>query len=148
MAGETTPPIATSVNNIGLAYDFCLNSGDGEIVCEGKMPKEVSVRRGFNSICFYGPPGYGENPEKDSVECICILSLHRPLVLKARSVEDDSQTFDTKSCFLHIYTSSKKIGIGKFVGKKVEVKANNFLPSHTGHHRAPIIAEILSIKLL
>lgn len=108
--------------------------------------KEVVLTGLLNSLYFYGSPSYGEAPLQDQIESVYILSLHQPLNFESESPEDGKKIYTT-TCLLQIYSGNKLIG-EELVGKNVKIKAKSFLARTTGHHRAPLIAEILDINLL
>lgn len=74
----------------------------------------------------------------------------RPFILRLAApacLDADDEEYRVKSTrTIHIYSSDEKVhaGLGRFVGKTVQVRGRPFA-AHTVHHHAPIVMDISEI---
>lgn len=88
---------------------------------------------------YFGPPGYGDDPDSDEVEKPYILLLNEAIEVKVNDSVDwinrDIRTEEIHLAPLH--------GILLKNGEQVRVKGQ-FYSSHTGHHRRPLLMAVKS----
>jgi hypothetical protein len=97
---------------------------------------------------FFGPPGYGENPKKDSKEDCFILNLYKPIRVKHIAGSDKDIDIEKDSIQkIQVYSSDEKINkyMENHIGDRVMLKGILF-GSHTGHHHTPVIMEVFEYK--
>src|SRR5574341_695482 len=93
---------------------------------------------------FFGPPGYGEDPKKDSKEQAAILVLTRPIRVVA---EEDDQFNETRDNINEVQLINVKgIALSKFFQNKVKV-TGKLSSAITGHHHTAVLIEIDDIQL-
>jgi hypothetical protein len=81
---------------------------------------------------FYGPPGYGEDPENDEKVNQYILYLEEDPLGKMAKMQ-------------LVYLGDEDLS--KFKNNQVKVKGT-FFSSHTGYHNTPILIESKNIELV
>ena len=107
-------------------------------------PEEVELYGVLTQKMFYGPPGYGENPEVDMKENIYILQLNEAITVEAEEGDKFNQTRSgVKEIQILNNTNSELTG---FLNKKVKVKGMLF-SAHTGHHFREIIIDLRAIEI-
>ena len=107
-------------------------------------PAVVELTGKLEKKLFYGPPGYGENLEKDSKEHAVILMLSKPISVMA---EKGDQFNETRKNVKEIQLINlKEIPLSKYLQKKVKV-TGKLSSAITGHHHTKVLIEIEDIQL-
>ncbi len=93
---------------------------------------------------FFGPPGYGEDPKRDSKEHAAILLLTQPIRVVA---EKDDQFNETRENVKEVQLINiKRIALSPYYQKKVQV-TGKLSSGITGHHHTDVLIEIDTIQL-
>lgn len=94
---------------------------------------------------FYGPPGYGENPKKDSKEDCFVLTLYKPIKVKPKEGSDKDFDIEQKNIDkIQVYSNNDKVNkyLEINLGSRVMLKGKLF-GAQTGHHHTPVLLEVL-----
>lgn len=108
----------------------------------------VSIISGTIKIeTFFGPPGYGENPQTDSREDSYILNLDNSINVISKSKEIEEGDFNsTKYNVSKIQlTSTSGVKLTNYKNKFVRL-AGTFFGSHTGHHHTDVLMDVKKIE--
>ena len=108
-----------------------LHYGDPAVVLVGTLSVEQ----------FYGPPGFGETPDKDAKERPFILNLESPVDVKAGK-DEQAETAVKK---LTLVFDPDELSLKPFLGKKVRVEGVLF-HSFSGHHHTAVLIEVSKIR--
>jgi hypothetical protein len=87
---------------------------------------------------FYGAPGFGATPDKDSREKQFILHLDNPINVKPGKGSDEALETKTKVDEITLIIDKKTSKFKHDIGKAVKVKGKLF-PAETGHHHTPVL---------
>jgi hypothetical protein len=87
---------------------------------------------------FYGPPGYGESPDKDSKEKQFILYLDNPINVKRDKKSDSDFDAKYKQDKITLIIKSSTSPFKHRIGKSIKVKGTLF-PAETGHHHTDVL---------
>lgn len=99
--------------------------------------QEITVTGTIYEKPYYGPPGYGENPEEDKKLTALILRLDTPINFN----DDTTQGELIKNIDeMHMVTYFDD-SIEHLVNKRVKVKGSTF-GSHTGYHQTKVLIDI------
>lgn len=92
---------------------------------------------------FYGPPGYGENPEEDMKEETYLLWLDQPVKVFSNSPEQEEEGFNTTKQEVDKIQlmSTHDIQFKSYEGKTIQVRGS-FFGAHTGHHHAEVLMDV------
>lgn len=93
---------------------------------------------------YFGPPNFGEDPKTDSRERSWILSLDKPIKVRAKDETDPvtgPSVDNVRELQLVLHKPRRKM-----IGKKVRVKGTLF-HAHTGHHHTDVLMDVESIGL-
>jgi hypothetical protein len=97
---------------------------------------------------FYGPPGYGENPDGDRVE----HSLFLQLPATPTTQLSDSKALSAfgsdagRTYFVQLVVQDpERFEAEKAIGHRVRIVGVPFAPL-TGHHRTPLLIDVESLK--
>ncbi len=107
-------------------------------------PAVVELKGKLGIETFFGPPNFGENPETDSKERSWILSLNKPINVRAKTETDPilgPSVEDVRKLQLVMPKPYREL-----IGKKVIVKGTLF-HGHTGHHHTDVLLDVQSISL-
>ncbi|WP_432405710.1 DUF4431 domain-containing protein [Wukongibacter sp. M2B1] len=93
---------------------------------------------------YYGPPGFGENPQEDKKEYPFILQLDQPI--KVSDTEDDEFNLDASDISeVQLVVSKENIKIIKeYKNKHLKVEGT-FFSAHTGHHHTKVLLHVSKI---
>jgi hypothetical protein len=121
------------------------------VVVTGK-PAEPSPSIALEGILevgqFYGPPGYGENPDSDRVEHSVFLQLPATPTTQLSDSKALSELGSDagRTYFVQlVIQESERSEAEKALGHRVRVIGVPFLPL-TGHHRTPLLIDVRSLK--
>ncbi|WP_322013447.1 DUF4431 domain-containing protein [Paraburkholderia sp. J12] len=97
---------------------------------------------------FYGPPGYGENPDQDRIEHALYLQL--PATPEMQVGDSGAlASFDAeaqRTYFVQVVPDGPdRSAMENAIGHKVEVRGVPLVPV-TGHHRTPLLIDVKSFK--
>lgn len=101
----------------------------------------------IETVQYYGPPGYGEDPEYDKKITAYILKLSRPIKVVASNDDELNSIIVTKEIQLSTYELIKKVKIAAKTHKKIKV-TGEFFSSHTGGHTSKLLIDVVSIEFL
>lgn len=94
---------------------------------------------------FPGPPNYEDIQKGDTPEPAYILRLFRAICLTGDEAADPARAFDE----VHLVSGKSTAGAMRaLVGSSVVVRLYDQMPSHTGHHRRPLVAWVSDIQPL
>lgn len=109
-------------------------------------PAVVTLRGKLTMIVKYGPPNYGEDPERDSVEHPIILIL--PLPIRVQGDPNSELNSETVTNIGHvqlvIYTGVAA-GYSRYFGRNVEV-TGSLMKSFSGHHHTDVLLIVKTLK--
>ena len=106
-------------------------------------PTVVELEGRLTTKTFFGPPNFGENPETDSKEECWILSLDRPISVRAKTGSDPifwPSADNVPELQLVLEGTHRKL-----IGKRVLVKGTLF-PADNGHHHTAVLLDVESIN--
>lgn len=107
-------------------------------------PAVVELEGKLSIKTFFGPPNFGENPETDSKEKSWLLSLDKPINVRAKTETDPTlgpSVDNVRELQLVLHEPRRDL-----IGKKVVVKGTLF-HAHTGHHHTDVLLDVESISL-
>src|SRR5579871_4382909 len=110
-AGHAAEPQSSNAK----AHDRILEFETPDVALEGILSERI----------FYGPPGFGETPEKDARERVLILTLKQSITVvptkdaKAKGSSSLGIEKDVRSVQLFIFPIEKKNQARKLIGKTV-----------------------------
>ena len=87
---------------------------------------------------FYGPPGYGASPDKDSKEKQYILYLDNPINIEQKKKNESDYDPKYKQDKITLDINKSQSSFKHKIGKPVKVKGTLF-PAETGHHHTDVI---------
>lgn len=102
------------------------------------MSGEVVFRK------FFGPPGYGEDPEEDKLETAIILILSAPINIEGNPNDALNSKTQKNVEELQLVISSEKMEGQILSGEIVTVKGYLFT-GHTGHHKTKVLMIVKEI---
>lgn len=108
----------------------------------------VSIILGTIKIeSFFGPPGYGENPQTDSREDSYILNLDSPINVISNEKEIEEGDFNyTKYNITKIQlTSTSNVNLTNFKNRIVRL-TGTFFGASTGHHHTEVLMDVSKIE--
>lgn len=88
---------------------------------------------------FYGPPGYGEDPENDSIERAAILVLDKPVAV--RTEPDDIMDSDSAGDVRRIQLIIRDPKISAKTWRHVVIEGRLFR-AETGHHHTHVLMSV------
>lgn len=106
--------------------------------------KNYNLKGVLETERFYGPPGYGEDPEHDKVENAYILYVAKPFSL------NEIDGFRKEQEYGRSFGNIKKVqlvtdeNIKYLIGKSITVEGDLF-ESHTGHHHTDVLMSVTKI---
>ena len=97
-------------------------------------------------VVYPGPPNYDSVLRGDTPEPAYILELTSVICLKG---DDGFANPDERFRVVHLWSTSTEISrkLKSFVNKNVTVQLKEPFAAHTAHHRAPLVAGIMSVQL-
>lgn len=102
--------------------------------------QEITVTGTIYVKPYYGPPGYGDNPEEDKKLTALILRLDTPISFIDNNTTPGEVIKDIDE--MHMVTLFND-SIEHLVNKRVKIKGNTF-GSHTGYHQTKVLLDINS----
>lgn len=111
-------------------------------------PSSITLEGVLEVGQFYGPPGFGEKPDLDSVEHSLFLQLPATPAIQisdSRSLEKlNSEAASTY--FVQLVVPDRvRIEAQKAIGHRVRIIGVPFAPL-TAHHRTPLLIDVTSLK--
>ena len=123
---------ACCTSPLSLATELCLHYMGDPVTLSGKVTKRT----------FYGPPGYGENPDIDSRETQGVLLLSEPICVDENPRDyDEAEKNQLEVTLVPLGNTNLK----GYIGKQVTVQGKLF-HANTGHHHTPVLIEIIRIE--
>lgn len=111
-------------------------------------PKIVTLRGTLIVKSGYGPPNYGETPEKDEKVRYHVLKLDEPINVKGDPNNVSyAETFERISEIQIVIWSENIKKVTNKINKKIMIKGTLF-PRHTGHHYTDILIKAREIELI
>lgn len=106
-------------------------------------PRSLSGKLTY--VVYPGPPNYESVQKGDTPEPTYILELASEICLQGDAdFADPTVRFNS----VHLWSSKETSRqLKSFVNKQVTVNLNDPFAAHTGHHHAPLVAGVTSVKL-
>lgn len=98
-------------------------------------PDKSELAGTVEAEAHYGPPTYGENPEKDRVEKVYVLILASPISVVANDDVFNAASFDNVS---RIQLTSRGVRLAPLAGKTVYLTGGLFT-GYSGHHYTDVL---------
>jgi hypothetical protein len=108
----------------------------------------VSVISGIiKTESFFGPPGYGENPQTDSREDKLILSLDNSINVISYAEEIEEGEYNTTKYNISKVQllSTSGVELSNYDNKKVYL-TGTFFGSNTGHHHTAVLMDVNKVE--
>lgn len=106
--------------------------------------QEITVMGTIYVKPYYGPPGYGENPEEDKKLTALILRLDTPISFIGVSDEDFIPRGEVVENIEEMHMAvNPDVPTEYLVNKRVKLKGGTF-GSHTGYHQTKVLIDINS----
>lgn len=104
--------------------------------------QEITVTGTIYEKPYYGPPGWGENPEEDEKLTALILRLDTPISFIGVSDDDFIPRGDVVENIEEMHMAvNPDVPTEHLVNKRVKIKGNTF-GSHTGYHQTKVLLDI------
>jgi hypothetical protein len=134
--------VASSVmiGNAALAGAACVDV---------RQPDALSFTGTFSNQVFPGPPNYEDIKKGDKPERAYILKLDQPICATGDEFLDGKAMFDRVQLLADDASSAGRAAsqsLQGFDGKRVVVLGKSGFGAQTGHHHAPLLATLVSIK--
>lgn len=110
----------------------CLHYGGSPITLSGKVKLQT----------FFGPPGYGENPDSDSRETQAILLLEKPICVEANPKDYEEAEQNQRELTL---VPLGKENLKDYEENQIMVQGALY-HAFNGHHHTPVLIEIKHIE--
>jgi hypothetical protein len=92
---------------------------------------------------FPGPPNFEDVQTGDTPEPTFILQLHKPICVRGDEWSVPGRRFQD----VHLVADSiRSSNLHELVGQDVEVSLKEHYGAHTGHHRAPLVANVIAVR--
>jgi hypothetical protein len=92
---------------------------------------------------FPGPPNFEDVQTGDTPEPAFILQLHKPICVRGDEWSLPGRRFQD----VHLVADSiRSSNLHELVGRDVEVSLEEQYGAHTGHHRAPLVANVIAVR--
>lgn len=106
----------------------------------------VSIISGtIKTETFFGPPGYGEDPQTDSREVSYILNLDNSINVISKSKEEGDFNSTRYNISKIQLTSTSDVEFTNYKNKFVRL-TGTFFGAHTGHHHTDVLMDVKKIK--
>ncbi len=105
-------------------------------------PAEVKISGKITTEIFFGPPGFGENPETDKKEEQYLLVLDKPINVITK---DDSNESKYKISKIQLLYNKDAVDMAKYSGSTV-LLTGTFFSAHTGHHHTEILMDVTKVE--
>ncbi|MDR2964112.1 MAG: DUF4431 domain-containing protein [Bacteroidales bacterium] len=109
---------------------------------------EISVISGKIKIeTFFGPPGYGENPQTDAREDAYMLYLDSPINVISHVKEREEGDVDVTTYNIEKFqlASTSNVKFSPYKNKTVRV-SGIFFGAISGHHHTPVLLDVQKIE--
>ena len=106
---------------------------------EARSPEPRIISGTVFLHCAYGPPNYGESPDKDSQEIFAVLVLDRPLPELCSSSEGDECERDVAMLQISTLEESPVPRAAALAGRRVRLSVSEYTAATTGHHHSRIV---------
>ncbi len=117
----------------------CLNYDDPAVELSGTV----------FSRNYFGPPGYGETPAKDTRERATLLLLDAPVCLRASpNPELDNNSYEGNLIVVQLAAVHVKPEALKTVQGHRALVRGRLYHAITGHHRTPVVMDVYSVHVL
>jgi hypothetical protein len=126
---------------IGMA--FFMSSAVSARDCLDYEPAKVTIQGSMSLKPAYGPPGYGEDPERDAHEDYLAITLDAPACMKANSEPDTENVAESQIKAVQlVFRSGDEFKQAKqWIGKQVSVTGGLF-HEFTGHHHTTVLMNV------
>lgn len=118
------------------------NESNEKVVKEYYFEPNVSVIEGtLITRLYYGPPGYGEDPNNDEQEYPFILLLDDPI--KVIAEDADIYNSDISNVLeIQLVLNKDEVDIVKqYKNKHIKIQGTLF-SAHTGHHHTDVLVDV------
>lgn len=106
-------------------------------------PEQVELSGTLIEKSFYGPPGYGEDPEHDSKEPAYVILLPEPATVVPAAGDATNERHDEVSEVQVV--NGKQLPLRPLLNKKVTLRGTLF-SAITGHHHTDVLINLEEIK--
>lgn len=110
----------------------CLHYSGDPVTLTGKVKLQT----------FFGPPGYGENPNSDSRETQAILLLEKPICVESNPKDYEETEQNQREVTL---VPLGKENLKVYEGKQIMVQGTLY-HAFNGHHHTPVLIGIRRIE--
>lgn len=94
---------------------------------------------------YYGPPGYGENPDTDAQEHPFILQLDDPIQVIAQEGDINNSDRSEVTEIQVVPMNQEDIElVNQYIDKRIIIQGTLFL-AHTGHHHTDVLMQVEKI---
>jgi hypothetical protein len=125
---------------------FLTSSSPNEVL---RYEPDVVTLKGWVIVKpFPGPPGYGEDPKRDSIEKAFILRLDKAVDVAATSGAMDEINAEAESGVLEVQLVLDPKVMKKIksrLGKRVTLRGTLF-HAHTGHHHTRVLLTVQEVS--
>ena len=128
------------IGNVSLAGAACLDV---------RQPDPLSFTGTLSYQVFPGPPNYENIKTGDKPERAYILKLDRPICATGDEFLDGKEMFDRVQLLADDASSAGRAALQSlkaFDGTRVVVSGKSGFGAQTGHHHAPLLMTLVSIK--
>ncbi|MCL2027225.1 MAG: DUF4431 domain-containing protein [Bacteroidales bacterium] len=112
-------------------------------------PTESVISGTIKSETFFGPPGYGDNPQTDSREDYYILYLDNSINVISESKEIEEGDFNYTRYNIYKIQIAPAFGsditFTKYENKFIQL-TGTFYGAHSGHHKTDVILSVNKIE--
>jgi hypothetical protein len=120
-------------------------SHPGSAACLPYGPVSVTLSGRVVLATFFGPPGYGEDPKRDTRERYGLLQLRRPICVGGRPGDDvNGDTEQDVRAVQLVFNDGR--AVRRLVGRRVSLSGTLF-HQHTGHHHTAVLLSVVDAAL-
>ena len=128
------------IGNASLAGAACIDV---------RLPDPLSFAGTLSYQLFSGPPNYEDIKKGDKPERAYIIQLDRPICATGDEFLDGKEMFDRVQLLTDDSSTSSRTAeqsLQPLDGKRVVVSGKSGFGAQTGHHHAPLLMTLVSIK--
>ena len=128
------------IGNASLAGAACIDV---------RLPDPLSFAGTLSYQLFSGPPNYEDIKKGDKPERAYIIQLDRPICATGDEFLDGKEMFDRVQLLTDDSSTASRTAaqsLQPLDGKRVVVSGKSGFGAQTGHHHAPLLMTLVSIK--
>lgn len=144
----TTSPVKSLILIAGFFSLLTLRSADSpaqEQPWLSYFPSVVRLQGKLTKVLKYGPPSYGENPEKDSRLEVAFLILRAPVRIKGNSASSINHEQITNVNFVQVVFPPELGNYSKYLEQDV-VLAGTLTRGHRGEHFTDVVMTVKAVN--